>query len=119
MFASPAFAQAATGAAADPMSAILPQVGMLALIIGMFYFLIIRPQQQRMKAHQAMISGLKRGDTVVTSGGLIGKVRSVDDTEARLELAPNVEVRVLRATIQEVRAKSDPAPANDTKKTDG
>jgi preprotein translocase subunit YajC len=58
---------------------------------------------------------LKRNDVVVTSGGMIGKVKSVADDEVRLELAPNVEVRVVRGSISEVRSKSDPAPANDTK----
>jgi preprotein translocase subunit YajC len=67
-----------------------------------------------MKAHQDMISNLKRGDVVVTSGGLIGKVKSVAEDEVRLELAPNTEVRVVRSTISEVRAKTEPAPANDS-----
>jgi preprotein translocase subunit YajC len=116
MFISEAYAQAAGGASAgDPMSGMLVQLLPLVLILGVFYFLLIRPQQKRLKAHQEMIGNLKRGDVVVTSGGLIGKVRSVDELEARLELAPNVEVRVVRATISEVRSKSDPAPANDTK----
>ncbi len=98
------------------MTGIFVQLAPLLLILVIFYFLLIRPQQQRMKTHQAMITNLKRGDTVVTSGGLIGKIRSVDDNEARVELAPNVEVRVIKATISEVRAKTEPAPANDTAK---
>jgi preprotein translocase subunit YajC len=120
MFISPAYAQAAGAAGGGSMSDILVQLAPLALILVIFYFLLIRPQQQRMKQHQTMIQALKRGDTVVTAGGFIGKIRSVDDTEARVELAPNVEVRVIKSTISEVRAKSDPAPANDSKpaKTD-
>ncbi len=117
MFVSPAYAQA-PGGGGDTMTALFVQLAPLLLILVIFYFLLIRPQQQRMKQHQAMIGALKRGDTVVTSGGLIGKIRSVSDDEARVELAPNVEVRVIKSTISEVRAKSDPAPANDTKKDD-
>ncbi|HWA00361.1 MAG TPA: preprotein translocase subunit YajC [Caulobacterales bacterium] len=116
MFITPAYAQAA-GAAGGPDStmAFLIQVAPLVLIFIVFYFLMIRPQQRRMKAHQEMIAALKRGDVIVTSGGLIGKVKSVHDDEVRVELAPNVEVRVVRGSISEVRSKSDPAPANDTK----
>lgn len=115
MFITPAYAQAAGAAGGGSFTDILVQLPPLALILVVFYFLLIRPQQQRMKQHQAMITNLKRGDTVVTSGGMIGKIRSVDDNEARIELAPNVEVRVIKSTISEVRAKSDPAPANDSK----
>ena len=114
MFITPAYAQA-TGAAADPMTGTIMQLAPLVLILVIFYFLLIRPQQKRLKAHQEMITNLKRGDTVVTAGGLIGKVKSVADDEARIELSPNVEVRVVRATIAEVRGKGDPAPANDSK----
>ena len=114
MFISEAYAQAA-GAAADPGASMIVQLVPLVLILGVFYFLLIRPQQKRLKQHQEMIAALKRGDVVVTSGGLIGKVRSLDELEVRLELAPNIEVRVQRGAITEVRSKSDPAPANDTK----
>ena len=80
----------------------------LILLFGIFYFLIIRPQQQRMKAHQAMVSAVKRGDTVVTAGGLIGKVIKVkDDGELLIEIADNVQVRVLKSTLTEVRAKGE------------
>lgn len=117
MFVSSAFAQS-PGAAAPGFTDILVQMAPLALILVIFYFLLIRPQQTRMKQHQTMIQNLKRGDVVVTAGGMIGKIRSVDETEARLELAPNVEVRVIKSTISEVRAKTDPAPANDSKAGD-
>lgn len=113
MFISDAYAQAA--GAPDPTTALIYQIAPLILIMVVFYFLLIRPQQKRMKAHQIMIANIKKGDVVVTSGGLIGKVRSVADDEARVELAPNVEVRVVRSTISDVRTKTDPAPANDTK----
>jgi preprotein translocase subunit YajC len=89
----------------DPfISSLVP----LILLFGIFYFLIIRPQQQRMKAHQAMVAGVKRGDTVVTAGGLIGKVAKVkDDGELVVEIADNVQVRVLKSTLTEVRSKGE------------
>jgi preprotein translocase subunit YajC len=115
MFITPAYAQGAGAAGGGDMTAMILNMAPLILIFIVFYFLLIRPQQQRMKAHQAMVAALKRGDVVVTSGGLIGKVKSVQEDEARIELAPNVEVRVVRSSITEVRSKSDPAPANDSK----
>ena len=89
----------------DPfISSLIP----LVLLFGIFYFLIIRPQQQRMKAHQAMVAAVKRGDTVVTAGGLIGKVAKVkDDGEVMIEIADNVQVRVLKSTLTEVRSKGE------------
>jgi preprotein translocase subunit YajC len=114
MFVTPAYAQA-SGAVGDPMMQTLQSLLPLVFILVIFYFLLIRPQQKRLKQHQLMITNLKRGDTVVTAGGLIGKVKSVADDEVRVELSPNVEVRVVRSTIAEVRGKNDPAPANDTK----
>jgi preprotein translocase subunit YajC len=87
----------------DPfLSSLIP----LVLLFGIFYFLIIRPQQQRMKAHQAMVAAVKRGDTVVTAGGLVGKVAKVkDDGELLVEIADNVQVRILKNTLTEVRSK--------------
>jgi preprotein translocase subunit YajC len=89
----------------DPfISSLVP----LVLLFGIFYFLIIRPQQQRLKAHQAMVAAVKRGDTVVTAGGLIGKVAKVkDDGELLVEIADNVQVRVLKSTLTEVRTKGE------------
>ena len=78
----------------------------LLLLFGIFYFLLIRPQQQRLKTHQQMVEAVKRGDTVVTAGGLIGKVAKVkDDGEVMVEIADNVQVRVLKSTLTEVRVK--------------
>jgi preprotein translocase subunit YajC len=78
----------------------------LVLLFGIFYFLLIRPQQQRLKAHQQLVNSVKRGDTVVTAGGLIGKVAKVkDDSEVMVEIADNVQVRVLKSTLTEVRSK--------------
>lgn len=108
-------AGAAGAAPVDPTMAIIAQILPLILIIVVFWFLIIRPQSKRLKAHQEMITNLKRGDVVVTSGGLIGKIKSVQDDEVRVELGANMEVRVVRGTISEVRTKGDPAPANDAK----
>lgn len=78
----------------------------LVVVAVIFYFMLIRPQQQRMKQHKLMVEAVKRGDTVVTSGGLIGKVIKVkDDGEVMVEIADNVQVRVLKHTLSEVRAK--------------
>lgn len=116
MFISDAFAQTGAPAGApDPTTALLLQLFPFAIIFVVFYFLMIRPQQRAMKARQEMIANLKRGDVVVTSGGLIGKIKSVADDEVRVELATNVEVRVIRSGITDVRTKGEPAPANDSK----
>jgi len=106
----PALAQAAP-AAAGP--SILTQVMFFLPLILIFYFLLIRPQQQRAKKHRQMVENVKRGDTVVTSGGLIGKVNKVGETEITVELAENVRVRVIKAMVVEVRGKSEPVAAND------
>jgi len=83
----------------------------LLLLFGIFYFLLIRPQQQRVKTHQQMVEAVRRGDTVVTAGGLIGKVAKVkDDGELMVEIADNVQVRVLKSTLTEVRVKGTDKP---------
>ena len=110
-----AAATATTGAAAAadaPPAWIgwLPIVGMIAI----FWFLIIRPQMRQQKAHQTKVAGLKRGDEVVTAGGVVGKVTKVEDVYAELEIAKGVRVRVLKQTIGEVIAPAGgAAPAND------
>lgn len=127
MFISPAFAQDAGGGESGLIS-LLP----LVLIFVVFYFLLIRPQQKKMKAHRAVVQGLRRGDRVVTAGGLIGTVsKVVSDTELQVEVADGVRVRVVRSTIQDVLTKGEPAdkgkggekgetapgtPANDAQK---
>lgn len=84
----------------------------LILIFAIMYFLLIRPQQQKLKQHQAMVAALRRGDQVVTQGGLIGKVAKVkDDNEVEVELADGVKVRVVRSTIAQVLNKTEPAEA--------
>lgn len=106
MFITPAFAQAGPAGASDMLMSLLPFV----LIFVIMYFLILRPQQKKVKAHQEMVKNVRRGDTVVTSGGLIGKVaRVVDDTEIELQLADGIKVRQLRGMISDVRAKGEPA----------
>lgn len=84
----------------------------LILIFVIMYFLLIRPQQTKLKQHQAMVTALRRGDQVVTQGGLIGKVAKVkDDNEVEVELAEGVKVRVVRSTIAQVLNKTEPADA--------
>jgi preprotein translocase subunit YajC len=100
------YAQAAPSAFDALSGLIVPTV----LIIGIMYFLMIRPQQRRLKEHQAMIAAIRRGDTVVTSGGILGKVTKVDDNELQVEIAEGVRIKVVRGTISEVRTKGE-APA--------
>ena len=76
------------------------------------YFLIIRPQRNKQKAHQEMIANVRRGDTIVTTGGLIGKVAKVDEGEMQVDLADNVRVRLVRGMIAEVRSRSEPVKEN-------
>ena len=82
----------------------------LILIFVIMYFLLIRPQQKKVKEHQAMIAALRRGDEIVTQGGLIGKITKVkDETEVEVEVSDGVKVRVVRSTIAQVRSKTEPA----------
>lgn len=104
-------AAAAAPAAAGPN--VLTQILFFLPLILIFYFLLIRPQQQRQKKHTQMVSNIKRGDTVVTAGGVIGKVNKVSDTELTVDVAENVRVRVIKSMIIEVRNKAEPVPAND------
>jgi preprotein translocase subunit YajC len=105
-FVTPAYAQAAGGAGGGD---ILMQIAPFGIILVIMYFMILRPQQKRQKAHQEMVKNVRRGDTVVTAGGLIGKVtKATEDTEVEVELAPNVRVRVLRPMISDVRTKGEP-----------
>ena len=108
MFVSPAFAQGAGGGGSgDVFGLLMPML----LILPIFYFLLIRPQQQRVKQHRDMVAKIRRGDTVVLSGGIVGKVSRVKDEDAELEveIAENTRVKVLRHTIAEVRVKGEPA----------
>jgi preprotein translocase subunit YajC len=108
MLITPAFAQTP--------SSLLGEGGMLMsllpfiLIFVIMYFLILRPQQQRVKKHQEMVKNVRRGDMVITTGGLVGKViKVIDDDQIEVEIADNVRVRQLRQMVSEVRAKGEPA----------
>jgi preprotein translocase subunit YajC len=82
----------------------------LILIFGIMYFLLIRPQQKKVKEHQAMVAALRRGDQVVTQGGIVGKVVKVkDDGEVEVEIADGVKIRVIQSTIATVMSKTEPA----------
>ncbi|MDE2014324.1 MAG: preprotein translocase subunit YajC [Alphaproteobacteria bacterium] len=94
-------------------------IPMLIAIFAIMYFLLLRPQQQRVKQHKEMVDNVRRGDTVVTAGGVIGRVVKVpqtDDPEISVEIADGVQVRVLRSTLSEVRAKSQPVEPKAEKK---
>jgi preprotein translocase subunit YajC len=111
MFITPAFAQAAGGGALGP--GVLVQFLPFVLIFVIMYFLIIRPQRTKAKQHQDLVANVRRGDTVVTTGGLIGKVaKVVDEGELLLDLAEGVRVRVVRSMIADVRAKGEPVKDN-------
>jgi preprotein translocase subunit YajC len=105
---TPALAQTA-GAASGGAGDVVMQFAPFAIIIIIMYFLIMRPQQKRAREHAELIKNVRRGDTIVMTGGLIGKVnRVIDDAEVEMEVAPNVKVRVARSMISEVRAKGEP-----------
>jgi preprotein translocase subunit YajC len=104
MLISPAYAQGFGGA-----DNFLIQLMPILLMFVIFYLLLLRPQQQRMKAHREMVANIRRGDMVVTSGGIIGKVTKVkDDGEIEVEIADNTRVRVIKSTVAEVRVKGEP-----------
>ena len=111
MFESPAYAATGT-AASGGATAFMVQVFPLVLIFVIFYFLLIRPQQRRVKQHQVMVQGVKPRDTAITNGGLIGKVIKVDENEIELEVAPNVRVRVVKSMLSDIRPHGT-KPAND------
>ncbi|MBX9596784.1 MAG: preprotein translocase subunit YajC [Roseomonas sp.] len=114
MFISPAYAQTADGGTTAVIMQLLP----LILIFAVFYFLLIRPQQKKMKEHRALLGQLKRNDKVVTAGGIVGTIAKVrdDSDEIEVEIAPGVRVTVVRGTIASV--VKPPEPANDTKASD-
>jgi preprotein translocase subunit YajC len=105
MFITEAFAQ--TGDASSG-AGMLIQFAPIILIFAIMYVLILRPQRQKQRAHQELVANLRRGDTVVTSGGLIGKVAKVEDAEIQVELAEGVRVRLVRGMVAEVRSKGEP-----------
>jgi len=104
MFISSAYAQAAPAAGGSLFDMMFP----LIMVFGIIYFLIIRPQNKRQKEHQAMIDALRRGDTVVTQGGLVGKVTKVEEAEIQVEIANDTRVTVIRSMIVSIRSKTEP-----------
>ena len=106
MLVTPAYAQSAAGGGDVITSLVMPML----LIFGIMYFLLIRPQQKKLKEHQSMIEAVRRGDQVVTQGGIVGKVTKVrDDAEIEVEISQGVNVRVVKHTIASVRSKTEPA----------
>lgn len=106
MFVTPAYAQAAGSGAGGAVVQLLP----LVLIFAIMYFLLIRPQQKKAKEHAAMVKALRRGDKVVTQGGILGKVtKAGEGEELEVEIAPNVKVQMVRGSITQVLSKTEPA----------
>jgi preprotein translocase subunit YajC len=105
MLITPAFAQGGALGGDNMLVSLLPFI----LIFVIMYFLILRPQQKRVKQHAEMVKNVRRGDTVVTNGGLVGKVTKViDDDQVEVEVAPDVRVRQMRSMLADVRAKGEP-----------
>ncbi|MBN8531577.1 MAG: preprotein translocase subunit YajC [Alphaproteobacteria bacterium] len=97
----------------NPIAGLMP----LILIFAVFYFLLIRPQQKKLKEHQKLVEALRRGDKVVTGGGILGEVTKVEDNIVHIEIAPNTRVRVMKGTIADVVSRTGVAePTNDKAK---
>lgn len=112
MFVTPAYAQTATGGTPDMLISVLPFV----LIFVIMYFLIIRPQRQQLKKRQEMLTAVRRGDTVITGGGLVGKVTKVNDDELEIDLGGGTKVTAIRSTISGVRVKGEPVANQNANK---
>lgn len=111
MFATPAFAQAAGPSGG---AALFTNLMPLVLVFAIMYFLLIRPQQKKAREHRAMVDALRRGDQIVTSGGILGKVVKVqEDGVVEVEIAEGVKVKVIKATITQVMSKTEPAAAKE------
>jgi len=113
MLISPAYAQSPFGGGSTEMiTSLLPFI----LIFVIMYFLILRPQQKRVKQHAEMVKNVRKGDTVITSGGLVGRVtKVVDDDQVEIEVADGVRVRQMRSMVSDVRAKGEPVKDDETK----
>jgi preprotein translocase subunit YajC len=112
MLITPAYAQAGA-AAPGGTAAFFIQMMPLALIFVIFWFLLIRPQQQRMKKHRALIDAVKKGDSIVTGGGLIGKVTKVEGDTVEVEIASGVKVKAVKSTLTDITPLGSSKPAND------
>jgi preprotein translocase subunit YajC len=109
MFISPAFAQGSLFGGAGGDGGMLMSLLPFVLIFVIMYFLILRPQQKRVKTHQEMVKNVRRGDTVVTNGGMVGKItKVVDDDTLEIEIADGVRIRQMRAMVTDVRSKGEP-----------
>ena len=113
LLVSPAYAQTAGAAGASGSAAFMVQILPLLLIFVVFYFLILRPQNKRMKEHKAKIEAVKRGDHVITGGGLVGKVTKVEDAFIEIELSQGVKVRAVKSTLTDIVDPAAAKPAND------
>src|SRR5215475_11070668 len=112
MLISPAYAQSSVFGGNEMITSLLPFV----LIFVIMYFLILRPQQKRVKQHAEMVKNVRKGDTVITSGGLVGRVtKVVDDDQIEVEVAEGVRVRQMRSMVSDVRAKGEPVKDEDSK----
>jgi preprotein translocase subunit YajC len=113
LFITEAYAQ---GAGSTGTTDMLVQFAPLVIVFAIMYFLLLRPQQRRAAEHKAMIKNVRRGDMIVTNGGIVGRVtKVVDDNELEAEIADNVRVRVMRSMIADVRAKGEPVKADAAK----
>jgi preprotein translocase subunit YajC len=113
LFVTEAYAQTGGGVGTTDM---LVNFAPLVIIFAIMYFMLLRPQQRRAAEHKAMIKNVRRGDTVISNGGIIGRVTKViDDNELEAEIADNVRVRILRSMIADVRAKGEPVKADAAK----
>jgi len=113
MFITPAYAQSAGGAGGGIIELLFP----LILVGGIMWFLVLRPQRQQQKARDEMLSNVRRNDTVVTGGGIIGKVTKViDETEVEVQISPDTKVKILRSMLADVRVKGEPAKADKSAK---
>ena len=113
MFISPAYAQTAGGVADSGAGGLIGMFAPLALVFVAFYFLILRPQAKRQKDFAAKVGAVRKGDAVVTAGGIVGRVTRVEDLHVEVEIAPNTRVRVVKATLAEVTGNGAAKPAND------
>jgi preprotein translocase subunit YajC len=112
MLITPAYAQSPFGGSTDMLTSLLPFV----LIFVIMYFLILRPQQKRVKQHAEMVKNVRKGDTVITSGGLVGRVTKViDDDQIEVEVADGVRIRQMKQMVTDVRAKGEPVKDDDGK----
>ena len=112
MWITPAYAQAASGGIAGGFGEYI-QFFPIVAVIAIMYMLMIRPQQKRVKQHQEMVKNLRKGDSVVTSGGVVGRVtKLVDDEQIEIEIAQGVRVRQMRSMVNEVRAKGEPVASD-------